>query len=612
MSRILSYLMLFFIGVLTLAQEHARVKSSERVVRITNNDLATIHDRDVIEIYDDEGYRFCVFANYYDKFRTISELKVTIYDKSGKKVKTKTKHGALDIAFNPAYEANDIRTMYLDPEYKNFPFTVEIESQVTLNGFLSLPTWVPQPGYGLAVEKATLKVIAPESYSLRTKEEFVEKPEAEIKKWDKHYKWEVNNLEAVSKEMSWQVLLKKQPKVYLAPTAFRYGGTQGSMKTWKDFGEWYLSVNQDRTQISEDTKALLSEISGTPQQLVYDIYDYMQDKTRYVSIQLGIGGFQSLPRKLVDEKGYGDCKALTHYMKSMLEFKGISSNYVLVLAGKNAPDIKPEFPSNQFNHVFLGIPLENDTIYLECTSQNSPPNYIGTFTDDRHVLWVEKENSQIIRTRIYDEHINLIHKEAEIDIDEEGNAKVTLTSVSNGIFYDDIQYYRNYSKDQLEQFNYSLFDYKDFTISSSDYDGREQRTPEFTSSFELQVNNMARKASSKLLVPVHTLQSIDQYLQLDGYTRFSEVRRGFTIEEEVEIRLPKNHWIQRVPPKKELETDFGTYLLTVERKENKLLVSRKVVMKKGRYDKEDFQLFDDFIHQIKRMDSQKIVIESRT
>ena len=166
-------------------------------------------------------------------------------------------------------------------------------------------------------------------------------------------------------------------------------------------------------------------------EFVGEVYSHMQAKTRYVSIQLGIGGFQSLPASLVDEKGYGDCKALTTYMKSMLDSKGINSNYILVRAGSDVPDVKKEFPSNQFNHVFLGIPTEQDTILIECTSQASPVDYIGTFTDDRNVLWVEKGGSKIIRTPTYSEDDNKIIKEATVFIDEEGNGVVNLKSKSS-------------------------------------------------------------------------------------------------------------------------------------------------------------------------------------
>ena len=61
----------------------------------------------------------------------------------------------------------------------------------------------------------------------------------------------------------------------------------------------------------------------------------MQSRTRYASIQLGIGGYKPAPAMEVSEKGYGDCKGLTNYMSALLKEAGITSYYTWVKSGAN-------------------------------------------------------------------------------------------------------------------------------------------------------------------------------------------------------------------------------------------------------------------------------------
>ena len=107
---------------------------------------------------------------------------------------------------------------------------------------------------------------------------------------------------------------------------------------------------------------------------------------QYISIKLGIGGWQPLTAKFVSEKGYGDCKALTNLMMALLKEAGIKSNYVLILAGADENDINTSFPASYFNHVICAVPMAADTVWLECTSQVKDPGYMVSFTGNMHSL----------------------------------------------------------------------------------------------------------------------------------------------------------------------------------------------------------------------------------
>jgi transglutaminase-like putative cysteine protease len=74
------------------------------------------------------------------------------------------------------------------------------------------------------------------------------------------------------------------------------------------------------TILPEETKAKMRALIGDEKNPIMKaklIYDYVQQKSRYVSIQVGIGGWKPMDASDVDRLGYGDCKGLTNYTKAL-------------------------------------------------------------------------------------------------------------------------------------------------------------------------------------------------------------------------------------------------------------------------------------------------------
>jgi transglutaminase-like putative cysteine protease len=127
------------------------------------------------------------------------------------------------------------------------------------------------------------------------------------------------------------------------------------------------------------------------------LYHYLQDETRYINVTINIGGLKPYPASYVAKNKYGDCKALTNYFKSILDYIEIPSYYTKVYAGSPINKIDKNFPSQQSNHIILYIPLKGEDIWLDCTSDGAF-DYLGTFTQNRDAFIVDLNNSKFIKT----------------------------------------------------------------------------------------------------------------------------------------------------------------------------------------------------------------------
>jgi hypothetical protein len=610
--KAVGFLILTLVAITARGQEYARILDQTTTYRIFDNQKAEVEERIKILISSEHASRWTVFSEYVDRFRKIDNVSLEIFDKDGKKVKRLKKVDGHEYGFSDSYEITDAKVFVLPADYEQYPYTLEIVSKISYNGFISLPTWVPRPYFNIAVDRASLILSRDQSVILKLKEEFVTGKTEKIEN-NLVTTYEVTKLPHVDMKMRYQDFYELQPKVSISPEKFKLDNVMGSITSWKSFGDWFLGLNEKPYQLTETTKKFLDSLDKRDHQaLIRNVYRYMQDKTRYVSIQLGIGGFQSLPTELVESKGYGDCKALTTYTKNMLDYAGLKSNYVLVRAGDDVPDVMADFPSNQFNHVFLAIPLKDDTVMLECTSQTSPFNYVGSFTDDRNVLWIKQNTSQIIRSRIYNHLQNLQHNEAKIRVNEQGNGIVELTETNKGLFFDQIMMFQGAPTDYVKHYNQEKFEYADFAIKDFKFEQKSRDESAFKTKYTIEVNNLARPAGTKLIFPIIPTTPAAKYVERDDLMKFVSIRRGISIVDEMEITLPENFWISNLPAAEEINSPYGTYTLSTTFDGTTLKIKRSMTFFKGDYKKDKYDAFHVFFDKIVKLEGKKLILNSKT
>ena len=190
------------------------------------------------------------------------------------------------------------------------------------------------------------------------------------------------------------------PCVLLAPRRGRLEGYEGDFTTWAGIGAWTAELLAERSALppeaTAEVRALVAGIVD-PLERVRRVYAYVQARTHYVSIQLGIGGFQPVAPADVHRYGYGDCKALTNHTRLLLAAVGLESYYCLIGVGDR--EIRhPDFASlNQANHALLAVPVAADTLWLECTSQQTPANFLGASAAGRLALLIDGGTGVLVR-----------------------------------------------------------------------------------------------------------------------------------------------------------------------------------------------------------------------
>jgi transglutaminase-like putative cysteine protease len=383
---------------------NAIVRYESQKVEVKSYNKMYVTNRRIVTVYNKYGNKHGNAYEFYDSNTKIRELEVHIYDALGKEIKKiKSKDFIDESAVSGGTLYSDNRIKYLSYTPVKYPYTIEYYSEVELRSTAFIPQWRPINGYYLAIQHSEYNLINDSGVKIRFKQQNYEDYNIE-NLGPTHFI--TKGLKGIKPEAHSPDLLFIVPCLKAALTQFDMEGVEGVNNNWKDFGKWMydkLLTGTDKLPQSaiDDIKLLTQDVDDKIERAQL-VYRYMQDKTRYTSVQVGIGGWKPMLADEVDRLGYADCKGLTNYTKALLEAANVPSYYTVVWGDGTIKNIDKEFSVTEGNHVILCVPNNTENIFLECTSQTNPFGFTAGFTDDRDVLLVKPEGGEIVHTKVYE------------------------------------------------------------------------------------------------------------------------------------------------------------------------------------------------------------------
>lgn len=554
---------------------------------------------------------------FYDDDVRIKKIELYIYDALGNEVNHIKRSDFKDNSAADGFSLyNDDRVLYYDYTPQKYPYTAVFEVETVSRTTAFLPSWRPVLGYASSTKQSEFVLTFDPENKPNYKAENVEGYNISIEETPSQFIAKASQIPAISYEEHAPDYSNYAPKVSFALKNFKLKGVDGNGDSWLSFGKWMqdqlLSGTDDLPQSTINEVQGLVAATSSQEEKARIIYQYVQDKVRYISIQIGIGGWKPMLASDVDTLSYGDCKALTNYTKALLDAVGVPSYYTVLHSDTTEKDFSKDFVAIQGNHAILGVPNEDQIIWLECTSQDLPFGFVPNANDNRDVLIITDEGGKIVRTKSYTPQENKQKTNASIQLTAQGGMEATIEVVSNGLQYGNVFRLENKNDTEVEMhYKKNWNNINALNIQEARFNNNKREVV-FTENVTITTTNYCTPIGEDYLLTINNL-NVSTYIppRMKEREKEIEISVGFWDEDVYQINIPLDFVVESLPDDQEITTPFGSYTINFKMDDNKLIYTRSKIINKGIYPANSYEEFRSFYKTMAKLDKTKILLTKK-
>jgi len=581
-------------------------------VEILNQTTLIDKKSEIYLILNDSGLKSIDLSVYYDKLSKVKSIECKIYDRNGNLVKNFKEKDFKDTSIADGFSIfSDDRVKFLNLNYYNYPFFVKFDVETERNNTLVIPSFIPINEIDEFVLNTNYSLSYPIDFEIKKIENNLEK--FDVKKIDTNGKisYSAINLKAPIYEDLNSRYIDLLPLIKFSNNTIGLSEVKGKINSWEDFGKWYYNnFLSDTEELSEETIFKIKELTKNADSDIEKarlIFDYVQNNTRYISIQVGLGGWKPFSAKDVDKLGYGDCKALTNYTRVLLKKIGIESFYTIIHADENIIDINENLISLQGNHVILTVPSSEGNVFLECTSQKIPFGFLGTSTINRQALAIKSDGAFLIKTKSKDD--NILEANFIVDLNDMKRVRTKVDFTNKGSYYNNIYSINANDKKEVTKYLKSVFnELKELSIIN--YETEDVKDDyQFKEHIQLESDFIGSKMGNDYLLNINPFLETPRIpKKYDKRLTSFSIDRSKVYEISTVYLIPEGYQVLNLPSSNEINSKFGSLNIQIAQEDKKIVITEKIILKDGEFSNEDYESYRQFLTQIALNNNSKFVV----
>jgi hypothetical protein len=422
------------------------------------------------------------------------------------------------------------------------------------------------------------------------------------------------NMPAIKKESYMPGSSFIHPHIVYLPKSYtdKDNTEQTLFNTTKDLYAWYKKLVDEVEIETEELEAKVKDLTEgltKDEEKIKAIYYWVQDNIKYIAFEDGIAGFKPDSPQNVYSKKYGDCKGMAILLKTMLKEAGYDAR--LVWIGTDAIAYDYSLPSLIVdNHMIAAVILDSETIFLDGTEKF---NAFGTFASriqgkqaliengEDFILKEVPRTTPVNNKEVYSGDINIIENNLEGEI----LRKLSGEQVSHFLYG-----FTGVPTDKREEIMLKVLTDGNNNAKVYDVDGFDptKRDTEINLSYKLKLENVISAFDNNLYLELDPVRYMSNFKIPEDRENPFQLRMKRQELKNLNLIIPSNYQVESLPKPVNIDNDFMKVEAAYNIKEGKVTYDSNIIIKKRYVSKDNFELWNSSIDQLKNFYDEQIVL----
>ena len=244
--------------------------------------------------------------------------------------------------------------------------------------------------------------------------------------------------------------------------------------------------------------------------------------------------------------------------------------------------------------MILEVPLQDDTLWIECTHPSLPLGYVHSAIAGHDALVLTPGGGRIATLPQYADTASQHVTSATITLAADGTADIAIDETYTGHLYDRYSPLAKASQKDLREFMLARYNLPQAQVTAATAEDQceDFQLPQTTTRLKAHSGHYANATGSRLFLPSTPLHNTfspgaDSHLAAELF-----IRKGMLTKEHITIHLPDGYEVEAMPESCERETPYLHFRYTATQDGKDIVITSETTLRHGLYPQAQDEMFE--------------------